>query len=94
MPRMMLLLPPSLFADMGSSAWDHYDNVDRPPLPLLHNTTIIEQPTDLGTLTQVGEGNVIAMLFARKMLWHDSWGRLSVDSNLGQRSHDGGNQYW
>ncbi|XP_065178310.1 steryl-sulfatase-like [Sycon ciliatum] len=38
--------------DMGSSAWSHYDRGDRPPLPLLHNTTIIEQPTDLGTLTQ------------------------------------------
>eukprot|EP00118_Oscarella_pearsei_P024950 m.307191 g.307191 ORF g.307191 m.307191 type:complete len:499 (+) comp41999_c0_seq1:36-1532(+) len=35
--------------DMGSSAWTHDDDV---PLPLLHNTTVIEQPVDLGTVTQ------------------------------------------
>lgn len=37
--------------DMGGSAWGHQSV--SPPLPLLHNTTIIEQPVNLGTLTQV-----------------------------------------
>ncbi|XP_065832567.1 arylsulfatase A-like isoform X1 [Oscarella lobularis] len=36
--------------DMGASAWTSMR--DGVPLPLLHNTTIIEQPTNLGTLTQ------------------------------------------
>jgi len=37
--------------DMGSSPWKKYTSVDRPPLPLVHNTTVIEQPTDLNKLS-------------------------------------------
>ena len=35
---------------MGASAWTSMHN--GVPLPLLHNTTVIEQPANLGTLTQ------------------------------------------
>ena len=42
--------------DMGSSAWDYYESVDRPPLPLIDmNATgmrIVEQPTDLNKLSR------------------------------------------
>ena len=37
--------------DMGASAWNYYISADRPPLPLLSNFDIIEQPTDLNKLT-------------------------------------------
>jgi arylsulfatase A len=35
--------------DMGASAWTSEHGI---PLPLLHNETVIEQPVNLGTLTQ------------------------------------------
>lgn len=35
--------------DMGNSAWR---STDQPPLPLMANETVIEQPVDLNTLTQ------------------------------------------
>ena len=42
--------------DMGASAWDYYESVDRPPLPLVRSQSkghveIIEQPTDLNLLS-------------------------------------------
>lgn len=42
--------------DMGASAWDYYESVDRPPLPLVRSHSkdhleIIEQPTDLNLLS-------------------------------------------
>jgi arylsulfatase A-like enzyme len=37
------------YTDMGSSAWKNDNDI---PLPLLHNETIVEQPVNLGTLTQ------------------------------------------
>jgi arylsulfatase A len=42
--------------DMGSSAWDMYNNSDRPPLPLISSNspeqmTILEQPTNLNLLS-------------------------------------------
>ena len=45
--------------DMGASAWDFYEDPNRPPLPLVHvtgawphsNLTIVEQPTDLNKLS-------------------------------------------
>ena len=42
--------------DMGSSAWDLYNNADRPPLPLIRSDAplhleVIEQPTDLNLLS-------------------------------------------
>jgi arylsulfatase A len=35
---------------MGPSPWDKYNSKDRPPLPLLHGTELVEQPTDLNKL--------------------------------------------
>ena len=37
--------------DMGPSPWDLYTSTDRPPLPLLRNTKVLEQPTDLNKLS-------------------------------------------
>eukprot|EP00658_Telonema_sp_P-2_P003508 TRINITY_DN11303_c0_g1_i3.p1 TRINITY_DN11303_c0_g1~~TRINITY_DN11303_c0_g1_i3.p1 ORF type:complete len:465 (-),score=95.90 TRINITY_DN11303_c0_g1_i3:653-2047(-) len=37
--------------DMGSSPWDRYNSEDRPPLPLLRNLEVVEQPTDLNKLS-------------------------------------------
>eukprot|EP00939_MAST-03C_sp_MAST-3C-sp1_P001955 g1955.t1 len=42
--------------DMGSSAWQYYNSVDRPPLPLLDisnsSIRIVEQPTNLNLLSE------------------------------------------
>ena len=37
---------------MGPSAWNYYTSEDRPPLPLMRDFTVVEQPTDLNKLSQ------------------------------------------
>ncbi len=46
-----------LSCDMGISAWEYYNESHPPfqptPLPLFEDSDIVEQPTNLATLTQV-----------------------------------------